>query len=309
MNPNKKVTDPELLNQLEARKVQDPNLLSQLNGEDEEDTGAYLDNLPQPEGFFHKLPKNILIGLTHAGRNLHNLPHDISQLAEWPVEKLAGPLKHPLSSYLPYDTQDYSDVFGGDKNTDTLMDKMIKGGIEHAPEIIGGAGLVRGGLRRLTGTHQLDTVKKLINQKGIQEFSYPSQMIKDAEKFLPKTNATKELLGEVKAGNYEPAFNLQSQIGHHQRKLAKSPLASENSIMAPKAGELKQQMLGHLESVLRNANHIEEADLLKKGISNYRQYKKVMNAAMPVIKYLGIPTTILTALGFGYKKAKQGLSD
>ena len=68
-------------------------------------------------------------------------------------------------------------------------------------------------------------------------------------------------------------------------------------------------MLGHLETVLRNANHIEEADMLRKGISNYRQYKKVMNAAMPVIKYLGIPTTILTSLGFVYNKGKKALSD
>ncbi len=47
MNPNKKVTDPALLDQLEGRKVKDPALLSQLNdGEEQEDSGAYLDNLP-----------------------------------------------------------------------------------------------------------------------------------------------------------------------------------------------------------------------------------------------------------------------
>jgi hypothetical protein len=309
-----KVTDPALLAQLgesPRQKVTDPNLLAQLNaeGDNEEDAGAYLDNLPQAEGFVHKLPKDILIGLTHAGRNLHNLPHDLSKLAEWPVEKLAGPLKHPLSSYLPNDESDYSDVWGGNKENDTMMDKLIKGGVEHAPELIGGAGLVRGGFRRLTGAHQLDAVKNAVKQKGLQDFAYPKQMIKQAEKFLPSTKATKELVGEVNAGKYEPAFKLQSQVGHHQRKLAKSPLASENSIMAPKAGELKQQMLGHLETVLRNANHIEEADLLRKGINNYRQYIKVKQAVMPLIKYLGIPTTILGALSVGYNKSKQALSD
>lgn len=309
MRPNKKVTDPALLDQLEGRKVKDPALLSQLDSDEEEDPGAYLDTLPQAEGFWHKLPRNILTGLTHAGRNLHNLPHDVAKLAEWPVEKVAGPLKHPLSSYLPNDETDYSDVWGGNKENDTMMDKLIKGGIEHAPEIIGGAGLVRGGFRRLTGAHHLDVVKNAVKQKGLQDFAYPKQMMKEAEKFLPQTKATKELLGEVKAGKYSPAFDLQSQVGHHQRKLLRSPLASENSIMAPKAGELKQSMLGHLEHVLRSANHVEEADLLRKGVNNYRQYKKVMKVAAPLVKYLGIPTTILAGIPFAYKKTMQVLGD
>jgi hypothetical protein len=30
---------------------------------------------------------------------------------------------------------------------------------------------------------------------------------------------------------------------------------------------------------------------------------------MPVIKYLGIPTTILGSLGFAYKHGKKALSD
>lgn len=320
--------DPVLLAQLgesPRQKVTDPNILAQLNSDEEqEDVGKYLDNLPKSEGFFSKLPRNILTGLTHAGRNLHNAPHDIVQGLEKvtsgfsnnPLDKLLEekygvPAKtnKKLSEYLPNDTEDYSDVFGGNKENKTLSDKLIQGGIEHAPELIGAAGLARGGFRRLTGTHQLDSVKKLVKQKELQEFSYPKKMIEEAKKFLPGTNATKELLAEVKSGKYEPAFKLQSQVGHHQRKLSKSPLASENSIMAPKAGELKQQMLGHLESVFRNANHIEEADLLKNGINNYRQYKKVMNAAMPIVKYLGIPTTILSAIGFTYNKGKKALSD
>lgn len=280
-----------------------------LPQEQEEDAGAYLDNLPQDEGFLSKLPRNILTGLTHAGRNVHNLPHDLSKVIEWPFEKLMGHMEHPLSSYLPYDEQDYSDVFGGNKENDTMMDKLIKGGIEHAPDIIGGAGLVRGGIKRLTGTHYLDKVENFANSNGLQNFSYPKQMIKEAKKFLPETKATKELIGEVKSGKYSPAFDLQSQVGHHQRKLLKSPLASENSIMAPKAGELKQSMLGHLEHVLRSANHIEEADMLRKGIDNYRTYKKIMDVAAPLVKYLGIPTTILASLDFAYKKGKKALSD
>ncbi len=303
-----KVTDPTLLSQLgesPRKKVTDPKLLAQLN--DEEDTGAYLDNLPEGESFLSKLPKNILTGLTHTGRNLHNLPHDLSKLAEWPAEKIAGPLKHPLSSYLPYDEQDYSDVFGSNKETDTMLDKLIKGGVEHAPEIAGGVGLVRGGFRKLTGTHQLNAVERAANQSGLK-FNYKPKTIKEAEKYFPPSHATKEMIADSNAGFYGSSFKAQSQVGHHQRNLVKSPLAAEN-LLAPRAAELKQTMLGELSSILKNAGMHNEVKLLSQGINNYRQYMKVRNAVMPVLKKLGIPTSLVAALGFGYSKTKKALSD
>ncbi len=314
-----KVTDPALLSQLgqsPRQKVTDPNLIAQLNSNnDTEDEGAYLDSLPESQEYFN-LPKNALIGLTHLGRNLHNLPHDIASGFDVVGSSIGRMFGAPefknknsdIASYLPYDPQSYADVFG-QKGEGSILDNLVQKGIEHAPELYGAGGLIKGGIRRLKGTHHLDEVKKLINEKEISNFNYPHKMIKDAEKFLPKTEASKELIKQAKSGNYEAAFKLQSQIGHHQRKLLKSPLASENSIMAPKAGELKQQMLSHLEKVLRGANHIEEAEMMRKGIKNYAQYMKIKNAALPVMKKLGIPVTILSALGFGAKKLSNALKD
>src|SRR5689334_15510748 len=155
------------------------------NQTQEEDPGAYLDKLSNSKSFISKLPSNILTGLAHAGRNLHNLPHDVSKLAEWPAEKLVGPLKHPLSSYLPYDEQDYADVFGSNKDQDTTSDKFIKKGIEFAPDIIGGAGLVRNAFRRLTGAHHLSEAQRLANQSDLNAFSYNPQTINEARNYLP----------------------------------------------------------------------------------------------------------------------------
>jgi hypothetical protein len=267
--------------------------------------------------------RDIIIGLTHAGRNLHNLPHDIVQSAEnagesfgnkinFPLpkevqEKLDSMPKHKqfkLSEHLPNDINDYADVFG-QKGEGTLLDQIIQKGTEYSPELIGGGALIRGGFRRLKGTHQLDKLEKLIKQKGIKGFNYPKQMINESKKFLPQTNATKELLAEANAGNYKPAFNLQSQVGHHERALSKSPLPADYSIMAPKARELKQNMVGHLEKILRSQNLNEEADLLKTGIKNYGQYKRFMKVAVPVVKYLGIPTTIFAGIPYAYKKANE----
>jgi hypothetical protein len=316
-----KVTDPALLAQLgesPRQKVTDPNLLEQLNSNDDpiEDDGDYLDNLPAPEGS-HPL-RSFGIGLTHAARNLHNLPHDIAAgiegLNNWYMGKdpywkqqQKSDNTFKLSEHLPYDDQSYADVFG-QKGEGTMMDKFIQKGTEYAPDIIGGLGLLRGGFRRLTGAHHLDQVARAIEQRGVNNFSFHPSTEAEARNYLPRSHATEEMLARSNAGHYPSSFSTQSQIGKHQRDLAKSPLASER-LLAPRAGELKQNMLGELEGALRTSGMHNEADMLRNGINNYRQYKQVMNAAMPVIKYLGIPTTILTSLGFAYNKGKKALSD
>lgn len=275
----------------------------------EQDSGDYLDNLPEGEGFFHKLPRNLLIGLTHAGRNFHNLPHDLSKLAEWPVEKLVGELKHPLSSYLPYDEKDYSDVWGGNRDENTLMDSLIQGGVEHAPELIGAGGLIKAGLRKFpisqrSAARQLKEAEKLIEERGINNFQTNYPILQEASQFLPKTHASGEMLQAIINGEYKAAFALQSQIGQHARNLAKSPLASER-LLAPQAREMKQIILNEMEQALRSTGHHKEADLLKGGIEDYAKYMKFREKALPVIKKLGIPTTGLALLGLGTNKGKR----
>ena len=73
------------------------------------------------ESAWKRIPRDVLIGLTHAGRNLHNLPHDLASLGEWPIEKLRGkPFEHPLSSYLPNDTENYAETWGQNGKGSTL---------------------------------------------------------------------------------------------------------------------------------------------------------------------------------------------
>ncbi len=275
--------------------------------EEEADNGAYLDSLSNGGGFWKNLPRDIAIGLTHLGRNTANLPHDISKLAEWPAEKLFGPLKHPLSSYLPYDTENYGDVFG-QKGEPTMLSNLIQQGIAHAPDIVGGAGLVRGGARRLMGTHYIDQVRRFARENPNLNFSYTPQTVQQAERFLPRSIASNEMIEASNAGGFNPSFSMQSQIGHHQRTLERSPLAAEQR-RAPQAGDLKQNMLGQLYNVLEGAGFPNEAATLRRGINNYRQYRQVMNAVVPILKQLKIPTTILSALGLGVVGAKKFFRD
>lgn len=243
------------------------------------------------------------------GSNQQNLLEQFIKQNNIPDSARNPSYNQSFAEHIPHQQEQNYEQLLGQQGEGTLADKLIQKGIEYAPEIASGKALLKGAMGRLKGTHQLNKVQKFTKENAISDFDYPSRIINEAKKFLPKTEASKELINQVKSGDYQAAFKLQSQIGHHQRQLAKSPLASENSIMAPKAGELKQKMLGHLEDILRSANHHEEADMLKSGINNFRQYKKVMNVAKPILIKLGIGTPILTALGFAFNQGKKALME
>lgn len=306
--------DPSLLTPIDDKKAAFEAGLKPLD-QTPDDAGSYLDNLPKEEGFLSKLPRNIVTGLVHMGRNLHNSPHDIAELADTSVKGIGSLLGFPeqaakhanLAQYFPSDTQSYADVFG-QKGEGTLMDNLIQKGIEHAPEIAGGASLLRGGFRRLKGTHQLDQVADAIRNRGLSHFDLPPEMIEQARNYLPPSHATREAIAASNRGNYPSSFSIQSQVGQHQRNLASSILPNDR-LLSPAVGDLKQSMLSHLGNTLRATGMHEEADLLSQGINNYRQYIQVKNAIMPVFKKLGLPATALAAIGFGYKKAKEVLKD
>lgn len=299
-----------------------PSFESQLKPVDdqEEDAGAYLDKLPQEEGFLHKLPRNILIGLSKLGHSTVNLPHDLASVVEDRLKEMSGDIGQAqpylkdknggsrISDYIPkQEEHDFADLFG-QKNTPTLMDRLIQGGVEYLPEIVGGRALLRGAMRRATGTHHLDTVKKAAQEFGGDNFAYPSHIVNEAQKYLPKTEASRQLISKSKAGQYPASFDLRSQLGKHQRDLSTSALASER-LLAPQLGELRQKMLGQLQDALRQEGMHVEADMLHQGIRNYAQYMRVKDAVMPVIKKLGIPTSIAAAIGFGYTKGKNLVKD
>lgn len=268
----------------------------------------------QEESFLNKLPRNILIGLTHAGRNLHNLPHDlISQLESNTkgigdifknlpgTENIASPKS--LSSRLPYDTNNYADVFG-QEGEGTLADTVIQKGIEHAPELLGLRGLIR--KFPLTQKSAARSLKKAENQ--IKSFGgntpISQEIIDESVKFLPKTHASREMLAASKEGDYPSSFALQSQIGKHERDLKRSSLASER-LLAPEARELKQIVLGTIETSLRGQGLHKEADLIKKGINDYRRYIKIRDEVYPVLKKIGIPTSLIALTNFFYDKGKK----
>jgi len=233
---------------------------------------------PRDESFLKKLPRNILTGLTHAGRGLHNTPYNLSKLAEWPGEKLFGPLKHPLSSYLPHDEESYADVFG-QKGPGTPADNLIQTGIEIAPDIIGGLGMLRGlgllpHLTRKGAAKNLARAREAGMKRNISPLEINPGLIEDTRQFLPNTTPYRNLIDEASYGDYNKLFSLQSDLGKHAGNLSKDWFSKANRAHGKAGLGVRSNILKEMKESLRQQGHGDIADLLTKGQKEYRKYMK-----------------------------------
>lgn len=249
------------------------------------------DSEPQEEGFWSKMPRNIAIGLTHAGRNLHNLPHDLVQGFEnatagigkafdrLPVPKLSQ--GNPISSYLPYDTNNYADVFG-QKGAPTPADQLIQKGTEYAPDVLSGLNALRSmkllpHLTKYGATKKLNKAQKLAQERDIGTMNINPELIKDIKQFLPDILRNREALDASHAGDYNSLFRLQSDVG----KISQARMGKIRSLFAPESAikgraglESRSKLLNALREDLRSQGHHDIADLMKKGQDEYRRYMK-----------------------------------
>ena len=126
------------------------------------------------ESAWKRIPRDVLIGLTHAGRNLHNLPHDIASGVDYVGSGIGrmlgakefqnGQSSH-LADYLPYDEQNYADVWG-QKGAGSTLDNVLQKGVELAPDIIGGANALRS-LKLLPHLTRRGASKSLVKAKEL----------------------------------------------------------------------------------------------------------------------------------------------
>lgn len=241
---------------------------------------------PQEESFLHKLPRNVLIGLTHAGRGLHNLPHDIVHLGDVVGSKIGRMLGAPelqdkdsdLASYLPYDTQSYADVWG-QQGQGTPADNMIQKGIEIAPDVIGGLNALRSlrllpHLTRKGASKSLVKARELGKTKNIAPLEVNPDLIEDTRQFFPNTTPYRNLVEEAGYGDYNRLFDLQSDLGKHADDLSKDWFSKANRAHGKAGLQVRGNILNEMKQSLRQQGHGDIADLLTKGQDEYRRYMK-----------------------------------
>lgn len=278
------------------------------------------------------LPKDILVGLMGLGKNLGEYGlagvkgvESLGKIGQKAMNQLPGPHPSMQSPEVPYSEQgkqllnrvipeDYAERYG--PQDQGLLDAMIQGGITHAPEIYGGARLVGAGIRALPHFTQRGAARRLNLARGQFEQRLPpvhqdqelANLMDRASPYLDRTQATQRMLQDARGGGYEPLFSTASQLGHESRSLQRSPLASERRIFR-EPQEARQDILSRLERHARFHGEDEAADLLRNGINDYRRYVRFRDNVVPVLKKIGVPTSVVAALTVGYKGAKKLIND
>lgn len=242
---------------------------------------------PEEESFLHKLPRNILTGLTHAGRGLHNLPHDIASSVDYVGSGIGralgakefqnGESSH-LADYLPYDEQNYADVWG-QKGPGTQADNLIQKGIEFAPDIIGGVNMLRSlkllpHLTRRGASKTLVKAREMGKTKNIAPLDVNPDLIEDTRQFLPNTTPYRNLIDEAGYGDYNRLFDLQSDLGKHAGGLSKDWFSKANRAHGRAGLQVRGNILNEMKQSLKQSGHEDIANLLTKGQDEYRRYMK-----------------------------------
>lgn len=265
---------------------------------------------PEKEEAFYKQPvRDVEIGLTHAGRNLHNLPHDLASgidIVGSNVGRLFGAPElqnknSNIASYFPSDEQDYAGVFGQTSDP-TFAHKAIQKGIEWAPDIIGGINALRSvgllpHLTRYGASKKLRQVSKLNAQGKIKPLNVNPELIEDMRQFLPKTAPYRNALDEAHYGDYQKLFNLQSDVGKESAARARDIFSSAERSHGRAGLKSVNALLDDMHKEIQAQGLLKESKLLSEGRNDYRRYKKFLpyrNALALGAASLAIPKNAIT---------------
>lgn len=264
------------------------------------------------ESAWKRIPRDVLIGLTHAGRNLHNLPHDIASGIDYVGSGIGrmlgakefqnGQSSH-LADYLPYDTENYADVWG-QKGAGTQLDNILQKGVEYAPDNIGGVNALRGlkilpHLTRKGASKNIVKARELGKSRNIGPLDVNPDLIEDTRQFLPNTTPYRNLVDEAGYGDYNKLFSLQSDLGKHAGGMSKDWFSKANRAHGKAGLEVRSNILNEMKNSLREGGHGDIADLLTKGQNEYRRYmafRPYRNALIGAGAAYALPRNVLIDL-------------
>lgn len=231
--------------------------------------------------------RDVLIGATHAGRDFHNLPHNIAGLIDLVGSKMGRALGAPslqtqdsnIASYLPYDPKDYSETWG-QKGEAAPVDYAIQKGVQYAPDVYGVFNALRGlgilpYLTKKGASKSLVKAAELVKNRNLAPLNVNPDLVDDAAQFLPKTTPYKNLINDAAYGDYNRLFKLQSDLGKQAGALSKDWFSTANRLHGRAGLDLRKNILNEMQASLKEQGHNDIADLLSKGQEEYRKYAKI----------------------------------
>lgn len=272
----------------------------------------------EPEqNFLQRLPRNIMAGLAKGGRSTAQLlPQGIKSLedlgkmmqgamGQLPGAQMEQPEGAPISQQvqsgidqlMPPDF-DYDKAVGisGERG---LMDRLLSGAAEHAPELVGAAGIAKAGLPYVSkriAARPYGQAEKMLKEAGVTKIEPPKELISDAKQYFKDNAANRALIEKAESGDIVALFKLQSDLGKKSAGYARSPLSFAERDFGKEGFKTREAMLQHKQQQLEQMGMKDAADLLEKGrkqfkgYHDFKPYKYILGGAAlsqtPVPSYL-----------------------
>lgn len=259
-----------------------------------EDSGqGEWESVPQQQGFWSKLPKNIVAGLAglakHTGEGLIQGQKSIEDFGAG-VQNIMGQMPGPkmpqaqpllptseqnqqmLEEYLP---QSKIQELGPENAT--LMDRIIQGGITYAPEIGGLAvGAVKASpyLFKKVAARPYKKAIKALEKENVTHMPSPMELIEDAKTYFKPSAANRALIQRAEEGDIQAIFKLQSDLGKISAPYTKNIFSAAERDYGRAGLKTKGEILDAQQEFFKGRNLEEIAKLFEKGRKQYRGYHK-----------------------------------
>jgi len=255
--------------------------------------------------------------LASGGRKNINLPHDITSGLLGGIGKVLSPLipnamnEQAIEKANPFGQMpehNYAQMLG-QEGEGTLMDKLIQGGAEYAPDIVAGKEILKAPLSfaadklpvfKSMAVRPYKQQMKILTEKNLLQGYKPnapdvfeaSRLLKSQGMTIPHA-AIDEAVAQTLEGNYKPWFNLQSTVRSEARRLSKK--VGVNNTLGEKLHKLAEKMHTEIGEAQAERGAPEAEALMHKGKERLARHYKIApyaKKATGVTAGIALPTTL-----------------
>lgn len=284
-----------------------------------EKSGQYIEQNPATS-IFHNIGQ-LGAATGEIGKGIINAPYDLNQYlaSKHLLPEALGRLGKKILPHLPEDLG-IEKTLGLEPNREK-GDELIRAIPDIAMGLAGGTALIKEGknlfkapdlketIRQTQGKVNeattetgkiFDTVEKEVEVQGISNIPIDKNIIKQAETYLAKTPANKDLIKRARTGDYTALRELQADLRVKGEKALSSALAAENK-MGEEMLSTRDQVNKSIQQHLENEGRIDLAELLNKARDDYRNIQQTYFSTPALAKVFGKsqkvpknPKTLLT---------------
>jgi hypothetical protein len=258
------------------------------------------------------------------GKGIVNSPHDLLKYLlkkNMAVDIPVPGTKYHTSDLIPHIPEDtgVEKALGLEANPEK-GDTLIRGLTDAASLLIPGKAVAKGTAKIFKGPDLKQTIRSTqekvneatteagkifdkveseVGKRGVANIPIKKQLISDAQSYLAKTPANKELIKKAQSGDYQALRSLQADLRVKGEKALSSALSADHK-MGEEILSIRDQVNQAIQNHLEKTGHKDLSEKLNKARSDYRDIQKTYFSTPQLAKVFGksqkVPKNPMTLL-------------